>query len=57
MRPSSQGTSDLVMNLMGAAGGALAGVIIGFLNYGWLCFFASIPVVILGVWSTRIKSE
>jgi MFS family permease len=56
MRPSSQGTSDLVMNLMGAAGGALAGVIIGFLNYGWLCFFASIPVVILGVWSTRVKS-
>jgi MFS family permease len=55
MRPSSQGTSDLVMNLMGAAGGALAGVIIGFLNYGWLCFFASIPVVILGVWSTRVK--
>jgi MFS family permease len=55
MRPSSQGTSDLVMNLMGAAGGALAGVIIGFLNYGWLCFFASIPVVILGVWSTRLK--
>ncbi len=54
MRPSSQGTSDLVMNLMGAAGGALAGVIIGFLNYGWLCFFASIPVVILGVWSTRV---
>ena len=53
MRPSSQGTSDLVMNLMGAAGGALAGVIIGFLNYGWLCFFASIPLVILGVWSVR----
>lgn len=55
MRPSSQGTSDLVMNLMGAAGGAVAGVIIGFLNYGWLCFFASIPVVILGVWSTRVS--
>jgi MFS family permease len=55
MRPSSQGASDLVMNLMGAAGGALAGIIIGFLNYGWLCFFASIPVVVLGVWSTRIN--
>lgn len=55
MRPSSQGTSDLVMNLMGAAGGAIAGLIIGFLNYGWLCFFASIPVVILGVWSTRVS--
>lgn len=54
MRPSSQGASDLVMNLMGAAGGALAGIIIGFLNYGWLCFFASIPVVILGVWSLQV---
>jgi MFS family permease len=57
MRPSSQGTSDLTMNLMGAAGGALAGVIIGFLNYGWLCYLASIPVVFLGVWSSRVKME
>jgi len=55
MRPSSQGTSDLIMNLMGAAGGALAGLIIGFLNYGWLCYFASIPVIFLGVWSLRLK--
>jgi MFS family permease len=55
MRPSSQGTSDLTMNLMGAAGGAVAGLIIGLLNYGWLCYFASIPVVVLGVWSSRIK--
>ena len=55
MRPSSQGTSDLIMNLMGAAGGALAGVIIGFLNYGWLCYFASLPVIALGIWSHRIK--
>lgn len=57
MRPSSQGTSDLAMNLMGAAGGALAGMIIGFLNYGWLCYLASIPVVVLGVWSSRVKKE
>jgi len=55
MRPSSQGTSDLIMNLMGAAGGALAGLIIGFLNYGWLCYFASLPVIVLGVWSYRLK--
>ena len=57
MRPSSQGTSDLTMNLMGAAGCALAGVIIGLLNYGWLCYFASVPVVMLGVWSSRVKRE
>jgi len=36
MKTSSQGASDLVMNLSGAGGGALAGVIIGTLSYGWL---------------------
>ena len=53
--PSTQGASDLIMNLMGAAGGALAGVIIATLSYGWLCAIAAIPVVVLGVWSTRLK--
>ncbi len=51
LRPSSQGASDLLMNLMGAAGGALAGIIIGTLGYGWLCFFAALPVASLGLWS------
>lgn len=51
LRPSSQGASDLLMNLMGAAGGALAGVIIGTLGYGWLCIFAALPVAALGFWS------
>ena len=55
LRPSSQGASDLLMNLMGAGGGALAGVIIGTLGYGWLCFFAAIPVATLGVWSFSHK--
>ena len=55
LRPSSQGASDLVMNLMGAGGGAAAGVIIGTLGYGWLCAFAAIPVTILGVWSFSVK--
>lgn len=55
LRPSSQGASDLLMNLMGAGGGALAGVIIGTLGYGWLCFFAAIPVATLGVWSFSRK--
>lgn len=54
MRPSSQGASDLVMNLVGAGGGALAGVIVGTLSYGWLCLAVSIPVSILGVWSLRM---
>jgi MFS family permease len=51
LRPSSQGASDLLMNLMGAGGGAIAGVIIGTLGYGWLCFVAAVPVAALGLWS------
>jgi MFS family permease len=54
MRPASQGASDLVMNLAGAGGGAVAGLIIGTLSYGWLCLFAAIPVLILGVQSMRV---
>jgi MFS family permease len=56
-RASSQGASDLVMNLSGAAGGAIAGVIIGTLNYGWLCFFVAIPVSFLGLASIRLRSH
>ena len=54
LRPASQGASDLVMNLAGAGGGALAGLIIGTLSYGWLCLFAAVPVIILGVFSKRM---
>ena len=55
LRPSSQGASDLLMNLMGAGGGAMAGVIIGTLGYGWLCLFAAVPVAALGIWSFSKK--
>jgi MFS family permease len=55
LRPSSQGASDLLMNLMGAGGGAMAGVVIGTLGYGWLCFFAAVPVAALGIWSFSKK--
>lgn len=57
MKTSSQGASDLVMNLSGAGGGALAGVIIGTLSYGWLCAFAAIPVALLGIWSRRVSNK
>ena len=57
MKPSSQGASDLVMNLMGAVGGATSGVIIGFLSFGWLCFFIATLVFALGVWSLAIKGD
>ena len=54
-KASSQGASDLVMNLSGAGGGALAGLIIGTLSYGWLCFFAAIPVLALGLRSLKLR--
>lgn len=55
MLPSTQGASDLIMNLMGAIGGALAGVIIAIWSYGWLCAIAAIPVLVLGIWSLRLR--
>ena len=57
LRPSSQGASDLLMNLMGAGGGAMAGIVIGTLGYGWLCLIAAVPVLILGIWSFKVVSE
>lgn len=57
LRPSSQGASDLLMNLIGAGGGAIAGVVIGTLGYGWLCLLAAVPILILGIWSFKVLSE
>ena len=53
IRPNAQGATDLVMNLSGAGGGAIAGFIIATLSYGWLCALAAIPVLTLGVMTTR----
>ena len=55
LRPSSQGASDLLMNLMGASGGAMAGIVIGTLGYGWLCLIAAVPILILGAWSFKVR--
>jgi MFS family permease len=56
LKTSSQGASDLVMNLAGAGGGATAGVIISSLTYGWLCVFAAVPVVALAIWSAKFRN-
>lgn len=51
-RPSAQGFSDLVMNLMGAVGGALSGVILGVIGFPGLNAVAGllvVPVVVLAV--------
>ena len=57
MRPSTQGASDLVMNLMGAGGAAIGGVIIGFFSYAVLCYATGLVVVALGIWSFKLKSK
>jgi MFS family permease len=56
-KASSQGASDLVMNLSGAGGGAIAGVIIGTLSYGWLCFSAAVPVTMLALLSLKLRTK
>ena len=48
-RPSVQGLSDLVMNGAGAAGGAVAGIVVLVSSYGVLCAVAVVPLVALGV--------
>jgi MFS family permease len=54
-KSSAQGASDLIMNLTGAVGGALAGVIISLLGYGWLCLISTVPVIILALASLSKK--
>jgi MFS family permease len=46
-KAASQGLSDLLMNGGGALGGAIAGLIIAFLSYGWLCALVTLPVTYL----------
>jgi MFS family permease len=52
-RAPAQGTSDLVMNLSAAIGGAAAGVIIAVLSYGWLCALSALPIAYVAVLATR----
>ena len=55
LKAGTQGVADLVMNLSGALGGAVAGVIIAVLSYGWLCVMASIPVIALAFYLLKVK--
>lgn len=56
IKASAQGANDLVMNLTAACGGALAGVIIATLGYGWLCALVAVPVFALGVRATALAA-
>ncbi|HET8600051.1 MAG TPA: MFS transporter [Segeticoccus sp.] len=47
-RPGVQGASDVVMGLSAAAGGALAGVVVGSWGFGWLCAIAGLLALALG---------
>jgi MFS family permease len=46
-RPSVQGLSDLVMNIAGAVGGVIAGIIVVNSSYTVLCLAAIAPVLVL----------
>lgn len=48
-RPSVQGLSDLTMNVAGALGGVVAGVVVWLASYAVLNAVAAIPVVALAV--------
>ncbi len=54
LRPSVQGTSDLMMNGAGALAGALSGLVIAFGSYGLLCALALVPVLGLGLSTIRL---
>jgi hypothetical protein len=41
------------MNLSAAIGGALAGVIIAVLSYGWLCALSAIPIAYVALIATK----
>ncbi|MDN5900589.1 MAG: MFS transporter [Brachybacterium sp.] len=46
-RPATQGTSDLLMNLAGAGGGALAGLILAGVGFSGLALVLLVPVAVV----------
>ena len=58
-RAARQGVSDLVMSGSGAAGGALAGVVLAFLGYSGLSFvaLALLASVVARITLTRAKAS
>jgi MFS family permease len=56
-RPAAQGASDLVMNLAGAVGGTLAGVVLAFTSYPTLAFSALVLVVAPAWLAARLPGD
>jgi MFS family permease len=55
-RPAAQGVGDTLMNISGAVGGALAGVIVFAASYAWLNLAAAaflVPLVVVLAWYRR----
>lgn len=52
-RSPVQGAADVVMGLSAATGGALSGVVVDTLGYGWLCATAAVVALILGASTLR----
>jgi len=52
-RPAVQGLSDLMMNLAGALGGVVAGVVVMAWSYSVLCLVSIVPVVVLAALTLR----
>ena len=44
------------MNIAGAVGGAVAGIIVATTSYGWLCAAALIPVCAMGLVWVRVRA-
>ena len=55
IKNKAKSVGDSTKTMSKVAGGALAGVIIGTLSYGWLCFFAAVPVLALGLRSLKLR--
>lgn len=54
-RPGAQGASDLVMGLMGAGGGALAGVVVDRFSYHVLGFGAAVLALLIGAATVSMR--
>ena len=52
-RPAVQGLSDLALNVAGAFGGAVAGVVVLVSSYGVLCAVSALPLLALAVGVSR----
>lgn len=54
-RPAVQGLSDLAMNVTGALGGVVAGIVVMWGSYGLLCAVALVPLAGVAVWIAGVS--